>query len=269
MTGGAGGIGLAITERLVSDGYEVIVGDIDSEAGARVAERLPITFHFLDAGVETSLREFVSACGPLYLLVNNVGIRGQTGHMWEIPIADFRRTFEVNTFSHLLASQLVAPAMIEAGGGVIITIASGAARTGVAGRAPYGMSEWALLGLTKSLAHELAPWHVRANAILPGNVSGERFMGSMRLHAEAEGLTEGEVLGRFMALAPLKRLIEPAEIAGAVPTLRATTRLESPGSSLTSTGVGTDDEADPRSGRTLRLPRSDLISGVLSPPRIS
>jgi NAD(P)-dependent dehydrogenase (short-subunit alcohol dehydrogenase family) len=150
------------------------------------------------------------------VLVNNVGIRGATGAAWQIPIEDFRRTLEVNTVSHILMSQLVAPAMIERRSGVIIMIASGAARTGSVGRSPYGISKWGLLGLTKSLANELAPWGVRANAVLPGMVAGERFEGSIALHAENEGITREEALDRIMSRTRLKRFINPGEVAAAV-----------------------------------------------------
>jgi NAD(P)-dependent dehydrogenase (short-subunit alcohol dehydrogenase family) len=216
VTGGAGGIGLSITERLVSDGFDVVSGDIDREAGARLAARLPVQCEYLDASSEQSMRDFIGGCGDVYALVNNIGIRGATGDVWSIPVGDFRSTFEVNLHSHLLAAQLVAPAMMRRCEGVIVEIASGAARTGAVARAPYGISKWALLGLTKSLAHELAPWSIRANAVLPGNVNGERFMGSMRLHAEHEGVPVDHVLDRFMGMQPLRRLVEPAEIAGAV-----------------------------------------------------
>jgi NAD(P)-dependent dehydrogenase (short-subunit alcohol dehydrogenase family) len=216
VTGGAGGIGLAITERLLADGFDVVVGDIDREAGAKLAARLPVRYEHLDASSERSMRDFIGVCGDVYALVNNIGIRGATGDLWSIPVDDFRATFEVNLHSHILAAQLVAPAMMRNREGVIVEIASGAARTGAVGRAPYGISKWAVLGLTKSLAHELAPWNIRANAILPGNVNGERFMGSMRLHAEHEGVPVEQVLGRFMAMQPLQRLVEPSEIAGAV-----------------------------------------------------
>lgn len=216
VTAGAGGIGLAIVERLVADGYDVVVGDLDEQAGRRLADRLPVTFVAMDAGAEPSVREFADACGDVHSLVTNVGVRGGTGDIWALPLEDFRRTTEINTWSHLLCAQLLAPAMMRAGEGVIVTIASGAARTPTIGRAPYAISKYALLGLTKSLAHELAPWGIRCNAVLPGNVDNERFLGSLRLHAEHEGVPFDDVLERFLDKAPLKRLIPMSEIAGAV-----------------------------------------------------
>lgn len=216
ITGGAGGIGSAIARRLKADGFRVVITDVDSAAGDRVSDELQVDFLSGDSASEADMRRVVEHSGPVHVLVNNVGIRGRTGPLWQLPIEDFRRTLEVNTVSHVLASQLVAPAMIERRSGVIIMIASGAARTGSVGRSPYGISKWALLGLTKSLANELAPWGVRANAVLPGIVAGQRFEGSMELHAKHEGITKEQALDRIMSRTKLKRFIQPDEIAAAV-----------------------------------------------------
>ncbi len=169
-----------------------------------------------DFGDETAIRDAFAGIGPVHTLVNNVGIRGGTGALWDIAIDDFRRTLEINTFSHVLAAQLVIPGMKERGEGCLVQIASGAARTGAVGRSPYGISKWALLGLTKSLANELAPWGIRANAVLPGIIKGERFEGSIALHAQEEGISREEALERIMGRTRLKRFIDPSEIAAAV-----------------------------------------------------
>jgi NAD(P)-dependent dehydrogenase (short-subunit alcohol dehydrogenase family) len=216
ITGGAGGIGSEIARRLKADGFRVVITDIDSEAGARVRDELQVEFVPGDATSEADMRRVVASAGPVDVLVNNVGIRGATGPVWQIPIEDFRRTLDANAVSHILMAQLVVPAMIERRSGAIIMIASGAARTGTVGRSPYGISKWALLGLTKSLANELAPWGIRANAVLPGMVAGKRFEGSIALHAEHEGITEEEALDRIMSRTRLKRFIGPGEVAAAV-----------------------------------------------------
>lgn len=189
--------------------------DVDADAGSRsVSEgRGYLSCDFSD---EAAVRAAFAQVGEVHTLVNNVGIRGATGAIWDIPIDDFRRTIEVNTVSHVLAAQLVIPGMRARGEGCIVQIASGAARTGSVGRSPYGLSKWALLGLTKSLANELAPWGIRANAVLPGIIKGERFEGSIALHAQEEGITREEALDRIMSRTRLKRFIDPAEIAAAV-----------------------------------------------------
>jgi NAD(P)-dependent dehydrogenase (short-subunit alcohol dehydrogenase family) len=216
ITGGAGGIGSGIARRLKADGFRVVITDIDREAGTRVRDELQVEFIPGDSASEADMRCVVESSEPVEVLVNNVGIRGATGAIWQIPIADFRQTLEVNTVSHIFMSQLVAPMMIERRSGAIIMIASAAARTGSVGRSPYGISKWGLLGLTKSLANELAPWGIRANAVLPGMVAGKRFEGSIALHAEREGITQQEALERIMSRTTLKRFINPSEVAAAV-----------------------------------------------------
>jgi NAD(P)-dependent dehydrogenase (short-subunit alcohol dehydrogenase family) len=215
VTAGAGGIGLATARRLRADGFEVTVLDIDDDAGAQASQE-GLGFIRTDFGDEDAIRAAFAEVGPVHTLVNNVGVRGGTGALWDIPIDDYRRTLDINTVSHILAAQLVIPGMKERGEGCLIQIASGAARTGAIGRAPYGISKWALLGLTKSLANELAPWGIRANAVLPGIIAGERFEGSIALHAQEEGITREQALERIMGRTRLKRFIDPSEIAGAV-----------------------------------------------------
>lgn len=215
VTAGAGGIGFACAQRLKADGFEVVVMDIRPDTAEAMADA-GMTGLVTDFADEASIRRAFARVGTMHTLVNNVGIRGGTGHMWEIPAEDYHRTLFVNTVSHVIAAQCAIPGMQAAGAGAIVQIASGAARTGAVGRAPYGISKWALLGLTKSLANELAPWGVRANAVLPGIIKGERFEGSIRLHAEAEGISEAEAFDRIMSRTRLKRMIDPAEIAATV-----------------------------------------------------
>lgn len=235
ITAGAGGIGLATARRLKADGFDVTVLDIDEAAGEMaIAEGLE--FIRTDFGDEASIRDAFAVVPSVHTLVNNVGVRGGTGPLWDVPIDDFRRTFEINTVSHVLAAQLVIPGMKDRGEGCLIQIASGAARTGAIGRAPYGISKWALLGLTKSLANELAPWGIRANAILPGIIKGERFEGSISLHAQEEGITREQALERIMGRTRLKRFIDPTEIAAAVSYLAGDDGIGVTGAFLDVTG---------------------------------
>jgi len=141
VTGGAGGIGSAIARRLRADGFRVVITDVDRAAGERVRHDLQVEFIRCDCASEPDMRHAVRLSGPVQVLVNNVGIRGATGAIWQIPVDDFRRTIEVNTVSHIVMSQLVAPAMMQRRSGAIIMIASGAARTGAVGRSPYGISK--------------------------------------------------------------------------------------------------------------------------------
>lgn len=214
VTAGAGGIGLEIARRLRDDGFRVIVTDIDDEAGA-ACEAEGIEYRHCDSGNVEQMREVFAGFGPVHTLVNNVGIRGGAGPVWEIPIEDFRQTIEVNTISHILASQLVIPGMIEQQEGCIIIISSMAARGGSAGRAPYGISKWALLGLARNLASELGEYNIRANAILPGLMAGKRLQGTMQIIAEQQGTTKEALFEELFERTQIKRFIEPQEIAAA------------------------------------------------------
>lgn len=215
ITAGAGGIGFACAQKLQADGFSVVVMDILPDTAERMAEA-GMTGIVADFSDEPSIRAAFAKVGTVHTLVNNVGIRGGTGPMWDIPADDYHRTLFVNTVSHVIAAQCVIPFMQAAGEGCIVQIASGAARTAAMGRAPYTLSKWALLGLTKSLANELAPWGVRSNAVLPGIIRGERFEGSMAIHAAEEGITREEALARIMSRTRLKRMIDPSEIAAMV-----------------------------------------------------
>lgn len=110
ISAGAGGIGLATALRLQGDGFDVIVLDIDDAAGERASAH-GLEFIKTDFGDETSIRNAFDGVGPVHTLVNNVGIRGGTGALWDLPIEDVRRTLEINTVSHVLAAQLVIPGM--------------------------------------------------------------------------------------------------------------------------------------------------------------
>lgn len=214
VTAGAGGIGLEIARRLRDDGFRVVVTDINDDVAAE-REAEGIGFRHLDSGNEAEMREVFASLGTVHTLVNNVGIRGLAGPIQTIPIDDFRKTIEVNTISHILASQLVIPGMIEAKAGSIIIISSMAARGGSAGRAPYGISKWALLGLARNLAAELGQYNIRANAILPGIMAGQRLQGTMQIIADQQGTTKEALFEEMFTHTHIARFIEPQEIAAA------------------------------------------------------
>ena len=188
ITAGAGGIGAVLARAFCEAGAHVHVCDIDRAALDRLAARLPgITGSMADASIEADVDLVIddarAALGGLDVLVNNAAIAGPTGAVESIDAAMWERTVAVNLTSQFLFARRAVPLLraSRANPGVI-AVGSQAGRAGCAYRAPYASSQWAVVGLTRSLAAELAPQGVRANAILAG--TGDQAA-SRAVHAEA------------------------------------------------------------------------------------
>lgn len=216
VTASASGIGLKTAEALVRDGFEVVMSDIDVEAGSREAARLGTEFRVCDARDDDQIKALFDGLGRVYALINNVGIAGPTSPVWETPVEVYRDVIEVNLISHFRATQLAVPGMIEAKEGVIVNLSSIAGRIGYLNRSPYASSKWAVLGLTRTLANELGPYNVRANAVLPGAVRGPRIDKVIDGIQEIEGLSHEEAVARLVKRQAISRFIEPEEVADTI-----------------------------------------------------
>lgn len=177
VTGAGRGIGRAIAERFAAEGATLFLAVRHLEQGQALAAELqathPITCHAFrcdvaDAGaVKTLFRELFSHSKTLDVLVNNAGVLDDALIGMVTP-TQVERTFASNSFSVLYCSQYAARMMQRAGGGSIINLSSIIGRVGNAGQAVYGGSKAAVIGMTQSLAKELAPQQIRVNAIAPG-----------------------------------------------------------------------------------------------------
>ena len=177
VTGAGRGIGRAIAERFAAEGATLFLAVRHLEQGQALAAELqathPITCHAFrcdvaDAGaVKTLFRELFSHSKNLDVLVNNAGVLDDALIGMVTP-TQVERTFASNSFSVLYCSQYAARMMQRAGGGSIINLSSIIGRVGNAGQAVYGGSKAAVIGMTQSLAKELAPQQIRVNAIAPG-----------------------------------------------------------------------------------------------------
>lgn len=182
ITGGCGGIGLAMAEAFASAGRAVVLFDRDVEPGAALSERFPevrrIAVDLSDpAAIDAALPPLLEAGDAPDILVNNVGIspkydaQGNRLRSWTLTLGDWEHVFATNVTAYFLCARHVIPGMIERGGGRIINIASYAARTG--GYQPavhYVASKAAVLGLTKGLAKDLGRHGILVNAINPGRI---------------------------------------------------------------------------------------------------
>lgn len=215
VTGAAVGIGAAIAGQLARDGMTVLVSDRDGVEAERTAasfreEGLSAEPLVLDVSAPDSIAAAFAAVrdrhGRCDVLVNNAGV-AKTFPFVDYPLEDFERTMRVNVVGTLLCAQHAARLMIERHWGRIINIASVAGMRAVgSGRTGYGTSKAAVIGLTRQMATELAPYGITANAVSPGPVDTPM----------TQVLHSAEFRGNYTAAIPMKRYGLPGEIAAAV-----------------------------------------------------
>ncbi len=181
ITGGARGMGKSHVRHFVAEGAGVVFGDVLDEQGAYVAAKLgeeccryvhhDVTSpHDWAAAAELALEAF----GRLDVLVNNAGIL-RFASIADMPLEDFRRVLEVNAVGCWLGMKAVIKPMAKAGGGSIVNISSIEGFTGAAGLSAYSASKFAVRGMTKVAAQELAALGIRVNSVHPGGVPVASF----------------------------------------------------------------------------------------------
>ena len=236
--GGKNGIGRAIATRLAKEGADVAINDITehpyaadqadwhglpdvvSEIEALGQRAISIIADVSDATqVRKMVDTTVSHFGKIDILVNNAGTIAGKDRMLIVDLAeeDWDRVQRVNVKGVFLCCQAVARHLIKQGtGGKIINMSSVTGKQGSARYAAYSASKFAVIGLTQSLAHELAPYQVNVNALCPSLVDTERVghlaAALMPAHLSPEVQRE-EFAGRHAAGVPLGRLAEGADVA--------------------------------------------------------
>ncbi len=173
VTGGAQGIGRAISERFIASGAKVAIWDLDKALAEKTAKELGASAKVyavdvtnpesIDAGVKATLGDLKR----IDILVNNAGIAGGNAPTWELPIADWQRVLKINLDGPFYCCRAVAPTMIAQKYGRIVNIASIAGKEGNPNAAHYSASKAGVIALTKSLAKELAQYDISVNAITP------------------------------------------------------------------------------------------------------
>jgi NAD(P)-dependent dehydrogenase (short-subunit alcohol dehydrogenase family) len=216
ITAAAGGFGLVVARAFAAEGAAVHVCDVDGgavEAAAATGLRASVVDVADGAALDDWIDAVLAAGGGLDVLVNNAGIAGPTAPIEEVDPDDWERSLAVTLTSHYRTCARVVPAMKRASSGSIINISSTAGQHGIGLRAPYVAAKWAVIGLTKTLAIELGPHGVRANAICPGSVDGDRMRGVIAREADARGAAAAEVEREYLEGQSIARFVQPAEIA--------------------------------------------------------
>ena len=215
ITAGAAGIGRAIADAFVAQGATVHVCDIDADAVATlpdgiVGQTVDVTD---EQALDAWLADTLAQLGGCDVLVNNAGIAGQAGPVEDLDLAAWKSCLAVNLDAQMLTCRAVAPVMKSRGHGAIINLSSTSGLFGAPFRAPYAAAKWAVIGFTKTIATELGPHGIRANAICPGAVSGDRMDRVMAAEAQARNVSPQDVYKDYTSGTSLRRFAEPQEIA--------------------------------------------------------
>lgn len=184
VTGGGGGIGAAVTARLVAEGARVTVADVLEDRAQAVAElhgdaALAVQFDAADAeSVKALVARTVSHFGRLDILHNNAALtdpvlQGQDSTAVDIPIEIWEKTMSINATGYLLGAKYAIPHMIEGGRGSIINTASGSGILGDLVRIAYGSSKGAIIAMTRYIATQYGRNNIRCNTIAPGLIMTE------------------------------------------------------------------------------------------------
>ncbi len=183
ISGGARGMGASHARMLVARGARVVIGDVLDEEGRQVAAELGDAAVFLhhDVGNEADWAKAVEAAaalGGLHGLVNNAGIN-QPRILMDTDVELYQRHVRVNQLGCFLGMKAVAPLMEKSGGGSIVNISSVSGLRGSSiGAIAYAATKWAVRGMTKVAAIELAPRRIRVNSVHPGPINTAMLMGA-------------------------------------------------------------------------------------------
>lgn len=209
ITGGGQGIGLATARRFIADGMQVAIMDLDCSQ-ARNITGLNLVYE-ADCTATDSINTFVKQVerelGAIDILFNNVGqsAREKSGPFLESSEDTWRFVLEVSLITAMRATRCVAPTMKERGWGRIINMSSDAAFFGDVGLADYASAKMGIVGFTRSVARELAPYGVTVNAVSPGAIA-----------TKAHSKLDPAVLDHIKRSTPVGYVGEPDDVAATV-----------------------------------------------------
>jgi 3alpha(or 20beta)-hydroxysteroid dehydrogenase len=230
VTGAAGGIGAAAARRMAQEGAQLVLTDADEQGAQRVAEELgdgraEALGH--DVTSEQRWEEVVAhaldAHGRIDVLLNNAGVF-LAAPLTDTLVEDFRRVIDINVTGVFLGMRTVTPAMIEQSAGSVINLSSVAGLMGSPFLMAYAASKWAVRGMSKVAAKELAQFGVRVNSLHPGQIDTD-------MNTRQRERTP-ELIDKLIRGIPLRRIGTPEEVADAIVYLASDESVYVTGSEL-------------------------------------
>ncbi len=222
VTGAARGIGAEIARTLAAEGARVSLIGRDRAALEKVRQALAGSGHAVaaadvsdEASVRAAFEALRAVSGPVAILVNNAG-QAESAPFLKTSAELWQRMLAVNLTGSFLCAQAALPDMLDAGWGRIVNIASTAGQKGYAYVAAYAAAKHGVIGLTRSLALEVARKGITVNAVCPGYTETDILRNSVANVVGKTGRSEAEALAEFAAVNPQRRIVQPAEVADAV-----------------------------------------------------
>ena len=224
ITGASKGIGRVASRLFAREGARVVCAArtqalveettalVRQDGGEAIAVTADVS---READVKALVEASVAAFGHLDVLINNAGDGGPTKPVQDYLLDDWQYTIESCLTSTYLCTRFAVPAMIRAGRGAIVNIASMAGRRGLAYRVGYCSAKAGQIGMTYGLAWELGRHNITVNAIAPGAVEGDRIDRVIAGQAQVRGISEERMRKTLMDRAPLKRFVTADDIAWA------------------------------------------------------
>jgi len=216
VTGGGQGLGQALCFRLADEGAHVVVADINAQTAQETAEQIvartdrkaiAVQVNVADeAQVEAMVDRTVAEFGRLDILVSNAGVL-RSGPIEEFDARDWAFVMNVNLFGYFLCAKHACRVMKPQRSGVIVQINSKSGKKGSFKNSAYAAAKFGGIGLTQSIALEMAEYGVRCNAVCPGNLlDSPLWVNSLfKQYARNQGITEEEVRQKYIDQVPMKR----------------------------------------------------------------
>ena len=211
VTGGAQGIGLAITERFLESGASVIMWDIDEDTSGKVLKEKnnpklsAVKVDVTNFDQVSSEIEKISTQTKIDIFINNAGITGKNATVWDYPLDEWKKVLELDLNAVFYCCKAIAPHMIKNNFGRIVNISSIAGKEGNPNASAYSTAKAGVIGLTKSLGKELADKNIAVNCIAPAAAKTRIF----------DQMTE-EHINYMLSKIPRNRFVKVKELASLV-----------------------------------------------------